>query len=212
MAAGDLRRRNVAVVAATAAEAKAAADALRGRVSENALMPVTYSAYLSDPAAPARIILCATRGPSSRGLAFLARASARLLWPAPPADIDAAIGGLRDSEHMPRRGRAARRGAVRAALLLEGPVDPLRARAALAASPAFEGPRDWIVESARHVRLSVSALASLARAGVRWFALEPVEVLAVYAAPEVAGRVRRSPWLPARAPVWIARPGSSMTR
>jgi hypothetical protein len=101
-----------------------------------------------------------------------------------------------------------------AALLLEGPVDRARARAALAASPGgAERPRDWIVESARHVRLSGPLLGALARAGVRWSALEPVEVAAVYAASAVARSLRRRTWLPARTPVWITpERDPSMTR
>ena len=44
MTAGDLPRGTVAVVAATAAEAKAAAAALRGRVPADALVPGYYAA------------------------------------------------------------------------------------------------------------------------------------------------------------------------
>jgi hypothetical protein len=198
----------IAVVAATAAEARDAAAALPLRTPGSRLVPAALAAYLGDPAAPARIVLCATRGPAGRGLAFLTRASARLLWPAPPADIDAAIGGLRDADHAPRRGGTARGGRLRAALLLEGPVDAFRTRAAFAAVENA-GPRDWIVESARHVRLSGPRLAALARAGVRWSALEPVELVAVYAGAAVARSLRGRAWLPRRTPVWIT-PGRAL--
>ena len=193
----------VAVVAATAAEARDAAAALPPRVPGCRLVPVALAAYLADPAAPARVVLCATRGTAPRGLAFLSRASARLLWPAPPADIDAAIGGLRDDHnHAPPREGAPRAGRLRVALLLEGAVDPERTRAAFAAVKNA-GPRDWIVESARHVRLPGPRLEALGRAGVRWCALEPVELVAVYVAEVVARSLRRRAWLPRRTPVWI---------
>ncbi len=199
---------DVAVVAATAAEARAAAADLRPRVPGCAVHAAGFAAYLADPRAPARVILCATRGPAERGAAFLGRATARLLWPAPPADIDAAIGGLREPAHArpaarPRQpGRRLAAGRLPAALLLEGSVDRARARAALAAA-ACGGPHDWIVESARHVRLPDRSLASLARSGVRWSALEPVELVAVYAARPVARALRARTALPRGAPVWI---------
>ncbi len=81
-------------------------------------------------------------------------------------------------------------------------MDQARARAALAAV-AEAGPHDWVVESARHVRLRERGLAALARAGIRWSALEPAELLAVYAARPVARALRGRPWLPRGTPVWI---------
>jgi hypothetical protein len=195
----------VAVVAASDREAKAAASALRERIPDSPIAPASLAAYLASPGAPSRVILCATRASAADGLAFLGRAAVRLLWPAPPADIDAAIGGLRDPASERSGLRARRPGRPRAALLLEGPVDQARARAALAAV-AEAGPRDWVVESARHVRLREHGLAALARAGIRWSALEPAELLAVYAARPVARALRRRPWLPRGTPVWI-KPG-----
>ena len=192
----------VAVLAETAREAKAVASALRVRLSGAEFFPAALSEYLATAGAPARVILCATRRPAAGGLAFLARASARLLWPAPPGDIDAAIGGLRDSEPAPGRGRAPRSARPRAALLLEGAVDHTRTRAALAAV-AETGPRDWVVESVRHVAMPDRRLAALVRAGIRLCTLEPVELLAVCAGEPLARRVRNQPWLPAGTPVWI---------
>ena len=183
-------------------------------------MPATLAAYLSAPEAPAHVILCATRGRATRGSAFLARAAARILWPAPPAEMDAAIGGLRAPELPGRRRRArarlpratsSERSPLRAALLLEGAVDLVRARAALAAV-ADAGPRDWIVESVRHVRLGEPSLADFAKAGIRWSVLEPIELLAVYAAASVARTVRRKLAAPGHARVADGGPGSSMTR
>ncbi len=83
----------------------------------------------------------------------------------------------------------------RRALLLEGTIDAARARSALHSEP-----RDWIVESARHVRLGSRALAALTRAGVVWSALEPVELVAVL----TAAALPRGIGLPAGTPVWIA--------
>ena len=89
-----------------------------------------------------------------------------------------------------------------AALLLEGRVDPARMRAVLASASGV--PRDWIVESPCHVALSATWARTLARAGVRLSTLEPVELVAVYAAPALArasARWRRL--LPPRTAVWI---------
>ncbi len=201
------RRAPVAVVAVTGPEAAAVAAALGALLTGASLAPATLRAYLAAPDAPARVILCAARGPAPRALAFLRRAAARLLWPAPAGDLLDAIGGLISSAvFAPRRygGRApafsAARGGLggRSALLLEGPVDPARARAALASAP-----RDWIVESVRHVRVGDRGLAALARAGVAWSALEPVELVAVYAAPPIARALGRPAWLPPGTAVWV---------
>ena len=206
---------SVAVVAATAAEARAAADVLVPRVPGRDVVPAAFGAYLADAGAPSRVILCATRGPAERAAAFLGRAAARLLWPPPPSDLGAAIGGLRETPPAPARIRRARsdRRRVRSALLLEGSVDRTRAGAALAATKQAErsgaeagvgmGLWLWIVESPRHVRLPERSLAALARAGVEWSALEPVELVAVYAAPPVARALRGRGGLPRGTPVWI---------
>ncbi len=192
----------VAILAATAAEAAAAAREIAPRLPGVALAPVSLAGYLRSPDAPSRVVFCVTGKPPARARAFLTRAAARLLWPAPPADLFDAVGGLLTAARRPRRLRAAAAppgpGALTAALLLEGPVDVRRARAALRSAP-----RDWIVESARHVRVGSRALAALARAGVAWSVLEPVELVAVF----VAAPLPRAPGLPAQAPVWVrARP------
>ena len=193
----------VAVVAATAVEARRAAAALGAHAPAVRLVPASLAAYLASAGAPARVILCAMRGPAPRSMAFLGRAARRLLWPAPSEDIDSAIGGLRESHASPSeetRAFAARRTApLRVALLLEGRVDAARTRAALAS----EGPRDWIVESPRHVGVPESGLARLAREGVRWSVLEPVELLAVYAGASVARALPRRTWFPRGTPIWI---------
>ena len=129
----------------------------------------------------------------------------RIAGTAYPA-VFAAVAGLRAPHRRPRRLRPAAparpSGGLPSALLLEGPVDAARARAALRSAP-----RDWIVESARHVRLGGPSLAALAREGVAWSALEPVELLAVYAPESPRGDLG----LPPGTPIWI-RPGPGRRR
>jgi hypothetical protein len=164
----------------------------------------SLAGYLAAANPPARIVLCPLGASVASDLEFLAKASRRLLWPAPSDRFEAAIGGLRGpsggSRPTARRGPAARTSnGLSAALLLEGEVGLARARAALAAS----GPRDWIVETPRSVRISTAHLAGLARAGVRWAALEPVTLVALYATPALArARARWRPLLPPATPVW----------
>ena len=168
------------------------------------LEPFTPASYLRSAAAPSRIVLCAPAG-AANAAAFLRRWTERLLWPAPPAELHDAIDGIRPAIASPRRVRAApcrARGQRASARLLEGTVDPPRAAGALDAGP----PLDWIVESARHVRLSRAELAALASRGVRWSVLDPVEILGVYGMPSLARS--RGVWgkaLPRRVPLWSGR-------
>ena len=197
-------RGRVAVLAATAADAASAGREIAARLPSADVEATTLEGYLATPDAPERIVLCVTDRPGAR--AFLRRAVARLLWPPPHADVFEAVAGLREPHRRPRRLRTAAparpSGGLPSALLLEGPVDAARARAALRSAP-----RDWIVESARHVRLGGRALAALAREGVAWSALEPVELLAVYAPESPRGDLG----LPPGTPVWI-RPGPGPRR
>jgi hypothetical protein len=169
-------------------------------------VPLTLARYLRAENPPRRVVLCPAGRSVARDLAFLRAVAARLLWPAPPARVAEAIDGIRAGDDTPfaasamRRRPEGRRSGP--ALLLEGTVDAVRARAALHGSHT----REWIVESAARVRLSERDLARLAEAGVRWSALAPVVVDGVCASRELA-RVRRS-WrtlLPPRTPVWITR-------
>ncbi len=190
-------REPVAVLAATAAEAAAAAREIAPRLPGVALASGSLDRYLRSPDAPSRVVLCVTGRPVAAARRFLSRAAARLLWPAPPADIFDAVAGLREPVRRPRRLRGAtaraRPGALPAALLLEGPVDAARARAALRS-----GPREWIVESVRHVRVPPRALSALERAGVGWSALEPVELVAVC----TVAPLPRGVGLPPGTPIW----------
>lgn len=167
----------------------------------------SLAGYLAADSPPSRVVL----GPAGRSaagdLAFLTRASRRLLWPAPPPRFRRAIGGLRNTEEPARPVRSRPLGTrsrtgVAAALLLEGEVDPERARAALAAA----GPLAWIVEAPGRVRIADRSLEVFGRAGVRWFVLEPVSIVAVFATPALArSKKGRRALLPARAPFWIRR-------
>ena len=108
------------------------------------------------------------------------------MWPAPSSDFRDAIAGLRTETARPRLARLRDAppdaGDTVAALLLEGRVGPARMRALLASG----GPREWIAESPGHVELPSRWADRLARAGVRWSALEPVELVALTPRPALA--------------------------
>jgi hypothetical protein len=147
-------------------------------------------------------------GDAAASRAFLRRVRERLLWPAAGSDFEDAIAGLRGGEpgesamRRPSRPVASpRAGGQRlpAALLLEGILDARRARSALASGP----PRDWILESARFLRMSDRELENLTRRRIRLFALEPIILMAV-AVPGALAR-KSGPWrrlVPPRAPIW----------
>jgi hypothetical protein len=186
--------------------ARADRAALGARLPGVALTVLSLSAYCATVPAESRILICPTGRSASRDLLFLRRVIGRLLWPAAADDFRDAIAGLREPRTGPRpaRVRKARAGSgdTVAALLLEGRVDPKRMRSLLASDSRI--PRDWIVESPCHVSLSERWARLLARSGVRLSALEPVELVAIYAAPAVArasARWRRL--LPPRTPVWV---------
>lgn len=169
---------------------------------------LSLDAYLRARSAPDRVVLCPQGRSLDADLAFLKAAKSRLLWPSPPPDITDAIAGLvtetaaaaaTTSAVKPARkpARSRSQGPLRAALLLEGLVTRERADAALA-SPV----RLWIVESVRCVVLGEADLEDLARKGVRWAALRPVELAGLAASGALARARSRWPrWLQGR-PVW----------
>jgi len=198
----------IACVAASRARARTLAREIAERMPENRIEAHSLESFLAFPGAPSRIVLCAAAGTVAGDRRFLERAAERLLWPAPPRRLREAIGGLRNEEEAPLDPARTRASGAKdtAALLLEGVVGWDRALAALRAG----GPRAWIVETPGSVRLKRSEFAHLARAGIRWTALRPPGLEAVYASAAIA----RSPaaWkgiLPKRTPVWIRRPGLS---
>jgi len=198
----------IACVGPAGRPARALAGRVAERVAPERAEAFSLPGYLAAAEPPSRVVLC-PRGASVAGdLEFLAQAAARLLWPAPTARFQQAIGGLRNTDG-PSRPAGRRAGAARtprgllAALLLEGEVGPARARAALAAS----GPREWIVERPGRVRLSRIELERLARAGIRWSALEPVALVAVSATPALArARDRWRRLLPPATRLWVRDP------
>jgi hypothetical protein len=206
--------REIVCISPRGSLARADQAAIAARLPGVALSVRSIDSYCATVPAESRILLCPSGASAARDLDFLRRAAGRLLWPAAPADFRDAIAGLRAPRSRPRAARfgqarsRAREGDTVSALLLEGRVDPARMRAILAAASGDGAdrrvPRDWIVESPCHVALSASWARTLARAGVRLSALEPVELVAVYAAPALAragARWRRL--LPPRTPVWI---------
>jgi hypothetical protein len=184
------------------------ASALASSASEKlpgvTLVPFTPASYLRADDPPRRVVLCPPGRSVAGDVAFLRFVAARLLWPAPPARVAEAIEGIRTGDDsLPvtsatrRRPRGRRRGP---ALLLEGRIDVVRARAALRDSRT----RDWIVESVGCVQLSERSLARLAKDGVRWSVLAPVAVESVCATRDLArGRRVWHALLPPRTPVWI---------
>ena|SRR5437867_2897379 len=199
--------RRIALVGPTAAVARSFEARLASRFPGNRLVPVSLRRFLSDRRAPARIVLCPAGGNLADDLAFLRAAHRRALWPAPGAELSRAIAGLRGFDDAAPDGMplpAPTRSGRRTALLLEGDITPERARGA-AAAPS---PRHWIAERVQRVRIGESLLEELRRLGIRWSVLDPVEVLAVAASPELErARARWSRWAPRAVPIRvIARP------
>jgi len=197
----------VAVVAPRLAQARrAAAGPVAARRPAARFESFSLAGYGRAAAAPSRVVLWAA-GDAASSLAFLRRARERLLWPAAGLDFGEAIAGLRGEEAPDERSaphRPHRRGerGLPAALLIEGVLDARRIRRALAA----RAPRDWILESARRLRVSDRDLRELARRRIRIFALEPVTLVAVVLPAALARQSRR--WrrlVPAGAEVWTIR-------
>lgn len=195
----------LACIAPSRRLARAAAAGIAARVPGVRVEAFSIGGFLAADGSPVRVVLCPAGRSVPDDLRFLRRAARRILWPPPPALIRNAVGGIRARHLNPRPEAALGRltpatGRLAAALLLEGRVGADRAAAALS-SPA---PRDWIVESARHVLIPDRLLARLERAGVRWSVLDPVEVVALYARPLLSrARAQWKSLLPARTPVWI---------
>ena len=198
------RSEEISAVAPTKAAARAAAASLARRRKAR-FEPFSLAEYLASLQAPSRIVLCPAGRSVGSDIEFLAEASRRALWPAPDEILSEAIEGFRGarSPHSSARPGSAVPAAVargrREALLLEGMVSSARAR-----KLAEIGPRAWIVETPRHVRIESALFDRLEALGIRWLALEPVTVAAVLAPPALARA--RSRWrrlLPRGTRVWI---------
>ena len=199
----------IACVSPGRRSAAGAADAVAASLPKARVEAFSLARYLAAVEAPDRIVLCPAGISAAADVRFLHLAAELLLWPPPPRGLRAAIGGIRPHASRPRRPETRRHGEAKAAtpgvsaLLLEGAVGPSRALSALAAS----GPLDWIVESPRQVRIPARLRRTLAQEGIRWSALEPIELVAVYLTPALArAREKWKALLPARTRVWIAAP------
>jgi len=215
--------KSAVILAPTASEAARAAQALAEQQCGLRLQPYSFGGFLRSRTPPSAVVLYPGEGSLGQSVEFLRRVRRRLLWPLPSRDLLAAISGLISRDDLaggfggaegpqlrarPRPARGAsspiRRsgsegGTLASALLLEGEVTAERAREVLAS----RFPREWIVESARRVRLSESEVEGIRKRGVRWRTLEPVAVLALAASPALArARARWKALLPARTPVW----------
>lgn len=194
----------IAIVGPTAAVARAFKPRLARLLPDATLSVFSLDRFLSDRRAPGRVVLCPAGRSVRDDIAFLVDARRRALWPRPGDELAGAIAGLRgshDERHSaPDRPRGGRARTV-AALLLEGDVTSARAHRAAASG----APRNWIVERVQSVRIPSAGLEELRRLGIRWAALEPVEVVALAASLELA--LAPSRWasrLPAGVPVWTA--------
>ncbi|MDQ2869712.1 MAG: hypothetical protein M3S32_03140 [Acidobacteriota bacterium] len=163
----------VAVVASSAARARAAAVWLAPALPESRLRPFSLSGYGSCRGNPLPLILAAAGADREADREFLLAARDRLLWPAASGDLYDAIAGV--LTHLParRRAPAGDRGPA-TALLLEGTVTAERVRSALRSSA-----RHWIVEHVGRVRVSAAEMKRLSEEGVRWSALEPARLVGV---------------------------------
>jgi hypothetical protein len=163
---------------------------------------MSLAAYASDLAAPLPVVLCPGGHSLRSDLEFLREVRRTLLWPPPAAEMWNAIAGLRGSHDAPPAEAvpASRSPGRRSALLLEGPVTIDRARRAAASG----APRDWIVERVQRLRIGPKGMEELRRLGIRWAALDPVEVVALAANRSLArARARWARLLPVDVPVWL---------
>lgn len=193
----------VALLGPTLAVPRSFLPRLERRLPAFSLVPLSLARFLSDRAAPSRVVLCPAGDSLTGDLAFLESIRRRALWPPPGVDLWGAIAGLRGSHEAPPSGaRTPGPGRSRrtSALLLEGDVTPASARRAAASG----APRHWIVERVQRVRIAEAALEQLRLRGIRWSVLEPVEVIGIAVSPALANaRGRWKKILPAEAPVWV---------
>lgn len=206
-----MSRPSVAVVGPSSRVARAAALRLAPRLAAFRVSAYSLGGYLADRKAPARIVIA----PAGRGVggdvAFLEALRRRALWSPPGAELAGAIAGLRgEHDAVPAGPSPARSGRGRTtALLLEGDVTRSRAAGAVESG----APRNWIVERVQNVRIPAASLARLRALGIRWSVLEPVEVIALAASPDLArSRARWAARLPAGVPVWTSSDGEPRSR
>ncbi len=169
------RTAEVAIVGPNPAVAREAAAWLSRDFPGAHLRPLSLSGYCARRGAPLPLVLAAAGLDLAADRRFLLAARERLLWSPASGDLYDAIAGV--LTHLPERrvARAQSRGPA-TALLLEGDLTRERARAALG-SPA----RHWIVEHVGRVRLPLGEIETLSAQGVRWSALQEVQLLGIAA-------------------------------
>ncbi|MFN2632256.1 MAG: hypothetical protein ABR610_02460 [Thermoanaerobaculia bacterium] len=172
----------VAVVASSAARARAAALWLAAALPDARLRPFSLSGYGSRQSAPLPLVLAGAGADRDADRGFFLAARDRLLWPAASGDLYDAIAGV--LTHLPARRAPARDRGPSTALLLEGNVTADRVRLALRSSA-----RHWIVEHVGRVRLSAAEMERLAEEGVRWSALEPARLVGVADPADASGGI-----------------------
>lgn len=206
-----MSRLPVAVVGPTSPVARAIALPLAPLLAPFRVSHFSLARFLADRKAPPRIVICPEGRLLREDLLFLEEVRRRALWPGPGTELAGAIAGLR-GEHDPPAGDSTPRPSGRgrtSALLLEGDVTSARAARAVDSG----APRHWVVERVQSVRIPAARLDELRRLGIRWSALEPVEVIALAASPDLARVAARSPSrLPARVPVWTIGMGADSFR
>ena len=191
----------VALVGPTSPVARALAVRLAPRLAPFRVSTYSLDRFLADRDAPARIVLCPAGRNVRDDLAFLEDVRRRALWPRPGSELAGAIAGLRGDHDAPVPGHAPRwaaRGRT-TALLLEGDVTRDRAGRAVDSG----APRHWVVERVQRVRIPAGGVEELRRLGIRWSAINPIEVIALAASPALTRIPSRwAPRLPAGIPVW----------
>jgi len=189
----------LAAVGPDAAAARSAA-ALLERFHRVPVAAYSLAGYLRSPRAPSQIALCPTGRSAASDIAFLRKASARLLWPPPRELLAGAIEGLLGLEGPPPGARRAEAGGESGtSFFVEGKVTAARVRALAAAGATL-----LVAENPRTVRVSAALLKRLERLGLRFLALDPVRVAGILAPPALARS--RSKWrslVPRGARVWL---------
>jgi hypothetical protein len=191
----------LAAVAPDAAAARSAAAILeRFGAHQGPVAAFSLAGYLRSPRAPSRIALCPAGRSAASDLAFLRKASARLLWPPPGELLAGAIEGLLGLEG-PRPGARGEGGESATAFFVEGSVTAARIRALAGAGATL-----LVAENPRTVRIPVALLERLGRLEIRFLALDPVRVAGILASPALArSRAKWRGLAPKGTRVWLRR-------
>jgi hypothetical protein len=177
---------------------RAARTARRLSGTRGHLAPYSLESFLRSRRRVRGVVIDPGAASPAQAAAFIARVRRRLFFPPPGARLGAAISGLRDEPGESPTRRA--RGAGTSGLLLEGALTAPRARRAIRRA---ELSRDWIVEDPRRIRLSEGEIEELAGNGVRWFALAPLDLVAIVGPPRLRRRLEAAgAVIPRGTPFW----------